>query len=112
MPLISKQRKLKTGEEVTLWFNENTNSWTLDKVAAESCLSNFCRYIEGEFTETKEVSGIEITRKKVYSIRRHFETLPEYTQAKIQAMIDEDIKKIDLVYSYILEKIIEKKRAK
>ena len=41
MPLISKQKKLKNGKEVTLWFNEDTNSWTLDKVAAESCLSNF-----------------------------------------------------------------------
>lgn len=112
MPLISKQKKLKNGKEVTLWFNEDTNSWTLDKVAAESCLSNFCRYIEGEFTKAIEVSGIELTRKKVYSIKRHYETLPEYTQAKIKAMIDEDIRKVDLVYSYILEKIIENKRNK
>ena len=106
----SKTKKLHNGKAITLWLNEETNQWVLDKNIALCAVSNFSKYIDN-YVEDVIIEGIDITLNKVSSIRQFYVTAPEYTQFKIKTMINEDIKKIDIVHSYILEKIIELKRS-
>jgi len=97
----SKDVLLKTGKTVTLWFNEGTGQYVLDKKLASS---NFQKYILGEHTCDN------CTNKQKMSIREYYNNSSNINKDKIKTMINEDIKKVELVYNIILESIINKKR--
>jgi len=100
----TKEILLKTGSTVTLWLDESTGKYILDKNVAASAESNFNKYILGNI-KTQYCN----TNERL-SILKYYEESSEITQRKVKQMINENIKKIELVYNVVLDSIIYKKK--
>ncbi len=98
----NKKIILKTGETITLWLDESSGAYILDKEKAELSESNFQRYI---IEEDESVCS----NKYRTSILEYYNKSTSLTKRKIVSMINEDIKKIELVYNIVLDSIINKK---
>ncbi len=94
---------LKTGKTITLWLNETTNQWTANKKLAYESRPNFQKYI------TEAISTIHCTNSQRTSILEYYEKTSDINKTKIKEMINQDIKKVELVHNIILESLINKK---
>ena len=101
-----KTIRLNTGKDVTLWLDESDGRYILDKRKAEESESNFQKYI------VNECLGTICSRSRRTSILEYYNDSTNINKAKIKEMINQDTKKIELVYNLVLESIINKKRVK
>lgn len=95
--MIQKTIRLKDGTFVILSLNEKTNKFE----SSPTIESNFEKYILSE-TIIKNVC----TEKMKKAIKEYWSGTPKFNKKKIEQMINEDVKKIQLVYNLALDKLI------
>lgn len=85
---------LKDGSKTILFKNENTGMWVTSK---EKATDNFHSLIIDNTEPTKMIRVVK---------RYYVESTNEYTRDKIRAMVNRDVKNIELLYDTIINEIL------